>query len=124
MRALTIALLVSVILATPALAGDYFSDWANSDSYVEKVPGMMLRGLSNALVSPFDLLMGPVHEFQDNPGVAAPVVGILRGVQDAFDRIGRSAFDVGGSIFPDFNGFANYKPCPLTGKTTGSAAAA
>ena len=120
MRALTIALVVLVILATPALAGDVFSSWANSDNYAEKVPGMMLRGLSNAAVSPFDLLMGPVHEYKDNPGWAAPATGILRGVQDTVDRLGRAMFDVGGSIFPKFNGFANYKPCPLTGRVMGS----
>ncbi|MBI4430380.1 MAG: hypothetical protein HY587_01540 [Candidatus Omnitrophica bacterium] len=122
MKAFTIGLLVVVFLAAPALAGDVMSDWANSDSYIEKVPGMIIRGTANAVVSPFDVLMGPVKEYQDNPSWAIPVTGLLRGFQDGLDRLGRAAFDVGGSIFPKFNGFANYKPCPLTGMSLGKPA--
>ncbi len=124
MRKLALVLLMVVALATPALAGDAFSDWANSDRYVEKVPGMILRGVTNAVVSPLDVIMGPVHEYNDHPGWAFPLTGLLRGVQNGLDRLGRGVIDVGGSVFPKFNGFPDYKPCPLTGRSLGGKAAA
>jgi len=122
LRKSALVLLMMLTLATPALAGDVFSDWANSDRYVEKVPGMILRGVTNAVVSPLDIIMGPVQEYQDNPGWAFPLTGLLRGVQNGLDRLGRAVVDVGGSVFPKFNGFPDYKPCPLTGRSLGGSA--
>ena len=124
MRKLVLVLLIMAIFATPALAGDAFSSWANSDQYARKVPGMILRGATNAVVSPLDVLMGPVHEYKDHPGWAFPLTGLLRGVQNGLDRLGRAVVDVGGSVFPKFNGFPDYKPCPLTGRSLGGKAKA
>lgn len=120
MKRLGIALILLLVIATPAMAGGALDDWANSPDYFKKVPGMIGRGGMNALVMPFDFVMGFVNECKENPGWACPVVGLLRGTQDVLDRGGRALVDIGGSVFPKFNGFPNYKPCPLTGMTLGS----
>ena len=120
MKRIVSAFVIIMLVAGPALAGSALSDWANSSSYPKKVPGMMGRGAANALITPFDLLMGPVKECQEKGGWACPLTGTLRGAEDLLDRGGRALVDIGGSVFPKFNGFPDYKPCPLTGKSTGN----
>ena len=120
MKKLLLVAMVLLLAAGPALAGDMMADWANSSSYGEKVPGMLLRGVANALVTPFDLVMGIVHGTMDGPPVGGTLTGVLTGAENVFDRGGRAIMDVVGAPFPKFNGFGDYKPCPLTGRSMGA----
>jgi len=123
-KKIAVVLLAFMLMTAPATAGEILSDWGNSSEYAEKVPGMLLRGACNATAVPFDLLMGVVDGTKDGDPVVGSIVGVWSGAQDGFDRAGRVLFDVVGAALPNFNGFPDYKPCPLTGSVLGNPAVA
>jgi hypothetical protein len=89
-------------------------EYANSSDYHVKVPGMLMRGATNIVLSPGEFLHKAYKHTKDGKPVLGTLKGVGYGAQYMMDRGGRGVVDVGLCLAPKFHGFPPKNHFPST----------
>lgn len=91
------------LFSAPVFANQILEN-ANSTDYVTKAPAMLLRGVSNVIAAPVEVL---AHGYKGTVE-GRPIVGTLEGVGEGviwtLDRAGRGVWDILTCWAPNYNG--------------------
>jgi hypothetical protein len=95
-------LLLFVALTSPAMASVF--DDANSDELARKAPAMLVRGASQAVTSPVDIVEHGFIGTREGRPVLGTLKGLGRGTMIGLDRLGRGTVDVVTFLIPRYHG--------------------
>lgn len=102
-RIAVLALVMVAFVSVPAFAGS-IQENASSSDYLTKAPAMMVRGLSNIVLSPAELFIHTYKGTVEDVPVKGTLMGLGTGAMYMFDRAGRGAWDVLTALAPRYNG--------------------
>lgn len=103
MKKIAILGLLLALLTMPAYAGS-LQENANSSDYLTKMPAMMVRGVSNIVLSPAEIVIHTYKGTVEDVPVKGTLLGLGTGLMWGFDRLGRGAWDIVTSFAPRYNG--------------------
>jgi len=102
-RALVLMLVLTFAFAAPALADQVLTN-AESSDYVTKAPAMLLRGVSDIVLAPLEIIENGYTGTIEGRPIVGTFEGIVRGVYWSLDRAGRGVWDVLTFWAPNYNG--------------------
>ena len=105
-RTLVLLIVLTILFSAPVFAGTMSSidESANSKDYVVKAPAMVVRGLSNIIMSPVEILGHSYKGTVEGKPLVGTLEGFGSGVMWGMDRLGRGAWDVVTALAPNYNG--------------------
>lgn len=111
---LILVVLMGLLFAQNAFAGESVWDMANADQYGKKAGGMLGRGLINVATCFVDVIVQTVRGTQDGPPFVGTLTGLGGGIGCTALRVTSGALDVLTFWVPGFNGIPvgrSYENC-------------
>jgi putative exosortase-associated protein (TIGR04073 family) len=103
-KAMLLLVVMGLLMAPKAFAGESVWEMANSDQYGKKAGGMLGRGVINVATCFMDLIVQTVNGTQDGPPFVGTMTGLGGGLGCTALRVTSGALDVLTFWVPDFNG--------------------